>query len=148
MEIIKKISQEMVTAAKSKDKERLSTLRLMKSALHNKEIDVGGELKEDQVLQVLSSMIKQRKDSVEQFTNGGRVDLAEKEAHEVTIIQEFMPEQLSQAELDAEIAKAVEDVGATSPKDMGKVMKVLMPKLTGKADGKLVSARVKKALSS
>lgn len=146
MEMIKKIEQQMVTAAKNKDKVRLSALRLMKSALHNKKIDLRRELKDEDALQVLSSMVKQRKDSIEQFTKGNRPELAEKEEKELEIIQEFMPKQLSDEDLDAEITKAIEEVGAASPRDMGKVMKVLMPKLTGMADGKVVSEKVKSKL--
>lgn len=148
VEMIKKIEAGMAAAAKGRDKVRLSALRLIKSALHNKEIDARRELNEEEVLQVLSSMVKQRKDSIEQFTNGGRMDLAEKEEKELQVIQEFMPEQMSEEDIEAEIVKAIDEVGATSPRDMGKVMKVLMPILTGKADGKLVSQKVKEKLSS
>jgi uncharacterized protein YqeY len=146
--MIKKIEAGMVVAAKGKDKVRLSALRLIKSALHNKEIDARRELKEEEVLQVLSSMVKQRKDSIEQFTNGGRMDLAEKEEKELRVIQEFMPEQMSEEDIEAAIVKAIDEVGAASPRDMGKVMKALMPIVTGKADGKLVSQKVKEKLSS
>jgi uncharacterized protein YqeY len=146
--MIKKIESGMVAAAKGKDKLRLSALRLIKAALHNKEIDARRELKEEEVLQVLSSMVKQRKDSIEQFTKGGRMDLAEKEDKELQVIQEFMPDQMSEEDIEAAIVKAVEEVGATSPRDMGKVMKALMPIVTGKADGKLVSQKVKEKLSS
>jgi uncharacterized protein YqeY len=146
--MIKKIEAGMVAAAKGKDKARLSALRLIKAALHNKEIDARRELKEEEMLQVLSSMVKQRKDSIEQFTNGGRMDLAEKEEKELQVIQEFLPAQMSEEEIDALIIKAIEEVGATGPRDMGKVMKALMPAVTGKADGKLVSQKVKEKLSS
>jgi uncharacterized protein YqeY len=147
MEINDKVSKEMVSAAKSKDKLRLSALRLIKAALHNKEIDLKGELKEEDVLQVLSSMVKQRKDSIEQFKIGGRQDLVEKEEKELAVVQEFMPQQLSEEEIEKEIIAAIEEVGATGPRDMGKVMKALMPKFTGKADGKVVSAKVKEKLT-
>ncbi|MBN2687188.1 MAG: GatB/YqeY domain-containing protein [Deltaproteobacteria bacterium] len=146
--MIKKIESEMVLAAKTRDKVRLAALRLIKSALHNKKIDVGKDLNEQESLQVLSSMVKQRKDSIEQFAKGGRQDLVEKEEKELEIIQSFMPQQLSGEELDAIISHAIEEVGATSPRDMGKVMKALMAKVTGKADGKVVSERVKAILSS
>lgn len=146
--MIKKIEAGMVVAAKGKDKLRLSALRLIKSALHNKEIDARRELEGEEVLQVLSSMVKQRKDSIEQFTNGGRMDLAEKEEKELRVIQEFMPEQMSEEDIEAAIVKAIDEVGAASPRDMGKVMKALMPIVTGKADGKLVSQKVKEKLSS
>ena len=145
--IIEKIESGMVQAAKSKDKLKLSALRMAKAALHNKEIDLRRELKGEEILQVLSSMVKQRKDSIEQFRNGGRLDLVEKEEAELQVIQELMPEQLSEEEIEAEISKAIDEVGATGIRDMGKVMKALMPKFTGKADGKLVSEKVKAMLT-
>jgi uncharacterized protein YqeY len=148
MDINKKINEEMVAAAKSQDKIRLSAVRLIKASLHNKEINVMRPLKEDEVLQVLSSMIKQRKDSIEQFAKGGRQDLVEKEEAELKVIQEFMPAQMSDQEVDDVIKKTIEEAGAVSIKDMGKVMKILMPKLTGMADGKVVGEKVKAFLSN
>lgn len=142
------IESEMVQAAKAKDKLKLSALRMIKTALHNKEIDMRRELGEPEILQILSSLTKQRQDSIEQFKRGGRTDLVEKESAELKIIQGFMPEQMSEKDVEEEIEKAVAEVGATGVKDMGKVMKALMPKVTGKADGKLVSELVKKRLSS
>ena len=131
-----KMDEEMVLAAKEKDKIRLSALRMLKSGLHNREIDLRRELGEAEFLQLLSSMVKQRKDSIEQFAKGGRTDLVEKEEAELKVIEEFLPAQLSEADLDAAIAEAIREVGAAGVRDMGKVMKVLMPKLTGRADGK------------
>lgn len=148
MDVRKEIANEMVTAAKTKDREALSALRMIRAALHNKEIDLRGELTSEDVLQVLSSMIKQRRDSIEQFKSGGRADLVEKEERELAIIKRFMPAQLSQEEIEREIEKAIAEAGAASVRDMGKVMKILMPKLTGKADGKTVSEMVRKTLSS
>jgi uncharacterized protein YqeY len=148
MPIKKKIDQEMVAAAKAKDKLRLSALRLIKTALHNREIDAKRDLTENEFLQMLSGMVKQRKDSIEQFAKGGRTDLVEKEESELKVIQEFMPEQMSEDAIDAEIDNAIKEAGATSAKDMGKVMKLLMPKLTGKADGKAVGEKVKAKLSA
>lgn len=147
MDIKIKLDQEMVSAAKSKDKVRLSAIRMLKSSLHNKEIDLMRPLNESEVMQVLSSMIKQRKDSIEQFAKGGRTDLVEKEEAELKILLEFMPAQMSEEEVDAVIKKTIEEAGAVSIKDMGKVMKVLMPKLTGVADGKIVGEKVKAFLS-
>jgi uncharacterized protein YqeY len=143
-----KMDREMVLAAKAKDKIRLSALRMLKSGLHNREIDLKRELDEAEFLQLLSSMVKQRKDSIEQFAKGGRTDLVEKEEAELKVIEEFLPAQLSEAELDATIAEAVREVGAEGVRDMGKVMKVLMPKLTGRADGKAVGEKVKARLSA
>lgn len=142
-----KISQEMVLAAKAKDKIRLSAIRMIKTGVHNREIDLKRNLTESEFLQLLSAMVKQRKDSIDQFKKGGREDLVEKEEAELKVIQEFMPEQMSEDDIAFEIDKAIKEVGAASIKDMGKVMKVLMPKLTGKADGKLVGEKVKERLS-
>ena len=147
MNIRERVSREMIKAAKDKDKAKLSVLRMIKSALHNKEIDLKDQFGEKEILQVLSSMIKQRKDSVEQFRNGGRPELAEKEEGEIEVIQAFMPEQMSEEEIKAEIESAIEEAGATGIRDMGKVMKLLMPRLMGKADGKTVGEAVKTRLS-
>ena len=142
------VDREMILAAKSKDKIRLSALRMLKNGLHNREIDLKRELDEVEFLQLLSSMVKQRKDSIEQFEKGGRMDLVEKEQAELKVIEEFLPAQLSEADLDAAITEAIRETGATSARDMGKVMKVLMPKLTGRADGKAVGEKVKARLSA
>lgn len=147
MDVKKKLEEELVAAAKAKDKIRLSAVRMLKTALHNKEIELIRSLNENEVLQVLSSMIKQRKDSIEQFAKGGRADLVEKEEAELKVLQEFMPAQMSEEEVDAVIKKTIEEAGAVSIKDMGKVMKILMPKLTGMADGKIVGEKVKAFLS-
>jgi uncharacterized protein YqeY len=147
MDMNTKLQEEMVAAAKSKDKLRLSVIRLMKTALHNKEISLMRPLQEAEVLQVISSMIKQRRDSIEQFAKGGRTDLVEKEEAEMKILQEFMPAQMSEEEIDQLIRKTIEEAGAVSVKDMGKVMKILMPKIAGQADGKAVGEKVKAFLS-
>jgi len=143
-----KVNQEMIRAAKEKAGLRLSTLRMLKSGLHNREIDLKRELTEAEFLQLLSSMVKQRRDSIEQFEKGGRSDLVEKEKAELKVIEEFLPSQLSEADLDAAIAEAIREVGATGIRDMGKVMKVLMQKVTGRADGKVVGDKVKARLSA
>jgi len=148
MSIKSTVESEMVIAAKARDKLKLSALRMIKTAMHNREIDLKRDLNEAEMLQLLSSLAKQRSDSIEQFKVGGRTDLVEKEEAELKIIQGFMPEQLSEKDVQEEIEKAVAEVGATGVKDMGKVMKVLMPKITGKADGKLVSELVKQRLSA
>ena len=142
------LNREMVLAAKLKDKIRLSALRMIKSGVHNREIDLKRKMTDSEFLQLLSSMVKQRKDSIDQFKKGGREDLVEIEEAELKVIQQFMPVQMSEDEIDAEIQKSIQEAGAVSIKDMGKVMKVLMPKLTGKADGKMVGDKVKERLSS
>ena len=147
MDMNTRLNDEMVIAAKAKDKIRLSAIRMLKTALHNKEIEFMRPLKESETLQIISAMVKQRKDSIEQFAKGGRTDLVEKEEAELEVVQEFMPAQMSDDEVDSIIQKAITEVGAVSVKDMGKVMKVLMPQLTGKADGKMVGEKVKALLS-
>jgi len=147
MDINDRLNDEMVIAAKAKDKVRLSAIRMLKTALHNKEIDLMRPLNETETLQIISAMVKQRKDSIEQFAKGGRNDLVEKEEAELKVVQEFMPAQMSDDEVEGVIKKAIAEAGAVSIKDMGKVMKVLMPQLTGKADGKMVGEKVKALLS-
>jgi hypothetical protein len=147
MDINIRLNEEMVTAAKAKDKIRLSTIRMIKTSLHNKEINLMRPLEESEVLQVLSSMIKQRKDSIEQFAKGGRADLVEKEEAELKVVQGFLPAQMTDEEVDALIKKAIDDAGAVSIKDMGKVMKILMPQIAGQTDGKIVGEKVKAFLS-
>ncbi len=148
MTLKEKVDQEMIRALKTRDKTRLSALRMLKSGLHNREIDLKRELGEAEFLQLAASMVKQRKDSIEQFEKGGRTDLVEKEMAELKVIEEFLPSQLSEADLDAAITTAIGEVGATGIRDMGKVMKVLMPKVTGRADGKVVGDKVKTRLSA
>lgn len=147
MGLYEKVKGEMVQATKEKDRLRLSVVRLIKTALHNLEIDLKRPLDDQECLQLLSGMVKQRRDSIEQFRQGGRMDLVEKEQAELTFIQSFMPQQLSEEDIAKEIEKAIQEVGATGIKDMGKVMKILMPGLTGRADGKLVGEKVKARLS-
>ncbi|HOM70486.1 MAG: GatB/YqeY domain-containing protein [Smithellaceae bacterium] len=148
MDINKKLNEEMVTAAKAKDKIRLSAIRLLKTAVHNKEIELMRPLQEAEIMQLLSAMVKQRKDSIEQFAKGGRMDLVEKEEAELKVVQEFLPAQMSDEEVEALIKKAIAEAGAVSAKDMGKVMKILMPQITGRADGKAAGEKVKALLSS
>jgi len=147
MDIQAKLNEDMVTAAKAKDKIRLSALRMLKTALHNREIDLMRPLNETETMQILSGLVKQRKDSIEQFAKGGRQDLVEKEEAELKILQDFMPAQMSDEEVEALIKKAIADVGAVSVKDMGKVMKALMPQITGRADGKAAGEKVKALLA-
>ena len=147
MSLKDKIQSEMVAAAKAKDSLKLGAIRMIKTALHNKEIDAKRELNDSEILQVLSSIVKQRKDSIEQFKTGNRQDLVEKEEYELKVVQAFMPQQMSAEEVEAEVVKAIAEVGAKTPADMGKVMKALMPEVQGRADGKAVSDMVKARLS-
>lgn len=143
-----KLDQELILAAKSKDRIRLSAMRMLKNGLHNREIDLKRELDEAEFVQLLSGMVKQRRDSIEQFARGGRTELVEKEEAELKVIQEFLPAQMSDADLDAIIVEAIRETGAEGVRDMGKVMKVLMPRVAGKADGKAVGEKVKRRLSA
>src|SRR5262245_33397184 len=143
-----KIQSELSEAMRSKDQLRLSVLRMMKSAVKNKEVDKMKPLDEAEVIAVLNTLIKQRKDSVDQFRKGGREELAQKEEAEIKIIQEYLPAAASDDEVRGAIQEAIQETGAASMKDMGKVMKATMMRLAGKtADGSRVSQLVKEKLS-
>ena len=148
MRLRDKISNDLMAAMKAKEAERLSVLRMMKAAVKNKEIDIRQELEDAQVAQVLITMIKQRKDSIEQFTQGGRLDLADKETAEIKVIQEYLPAAVTNEEVEAAVQAAIAETGAASIKDMGKVMKACMAKFAGKpVDGSKVSEIVKAKLN-
>lgn len=141
-----KILEDMKTAMRSQEKDRLATIRLILAALKQREVDERIELSDEQVLATLNKMIKQRRDSITQFEAGNRPDLAQKEAEEVRVIQQYLPAQLSEAEVEEAVAAAIQESGAASAKDMGKVMGLLKAKLQGKADMTVVSAKVKEKL--
>lgn len=141
-----KILEDMKTAMRSQDKERLATIRLILAALKQREVDERIELSDEQILVTLNKMIKQRRDSIAQFEAGNRMDLAQKESEEVKVIQQYLPAQLSEAEVAKAVADIIKESGATSAKEMGKVMGLLKAKLQGKADMTLVSAKVKELL--
>lgn len=141
-----KIQEDMKTAMRSQDKDRLATIRLILAALKQREVDERIVLSDEQILATLNKMIKQRRDSISQFEAGNRMDLAEKEKMEVGVIQQYLPAQLSEAEVEQTVAAVIQESGATSAKDMGKVMGLLKAKLQGKADMTLVSAKVKEKL--
>ncbi|MEW6115559.1 MAG: GatB/YqeY domain-containing protein [Nitrospirota bacterium] len=146
--ITQRLDTEFKEALKARDELRISALRMIKASLKNKEIDKRAPLTDDEIIAVLSSMAKQRRESIEQFTAGGRVELAEKERKELEIIQTYLPAQLSPQEIDTIIIAAIKESNASSPADMGKVMKLVVPRLKGAADGKFVNQRVKELLSS
>ena len=139
MPLLKKIEQEIIEALKAGDKLRVIVLRGLKSDIKYRQISVGSELKDEQVLEVISSAAKKRRESIEQFRQGGRDDLADKESQELKIISTYLPEQLGEEELRAIIQAAIEESGADSTQKIGMLMKVLMPKIKGKADGKMVN---------
>ena len=141
-----RITEDMKTAMRSKDKERLAVIRLIQAAIKQREVDERIELNDEQVLAVLEKMIKQRRDSIEQFTKGDRKDLADKEQAEIVVLQDYMPEALSEQEVDAIIDEAISATGASSVKDMGKVMGLVKPKVQGRADMGAVSQKIKARL--
>jgi len=143
-----KIVGDMKKAAKAHDKSTLSIMRYALAAIQNKEKELRRDLSEPELVQVLSGLLKKGKESVEQFKAGNRDDLAAKEEHEIEILQSLLPKQLTPEELDAEISKVLEETGASSAQDLGKVMKALMPKVAGRADGKAVNERVRQRLSA
>ena len=147
MSLKEKITDDMKAAMRAKESVRLGTIRLLTSAIKQREVDERIELTDEQILAVIEKMIKQRKDSITQFEAGGRQDLADIEKSELVILSAYMPAALSDAEVQAEVSAAVAAVGAAGPQDMGKVMGVLKPKLAGRADMTAVSAMVKAALT-
>lgn len=147
MTIAEKITKDMVAAMKSRDAQQLSTLRMMKTAVKNKEIDKRAPLEDQETIAVLGTMIKQRLESIEQFTKGNRLELAAKEREEIGLIETYMPKALGAAEIEAAVKATVAEMGSPTMKDMGAVMKNTMAKFAGlRVDGKLVSEAVKKAL--
>jgi uncharacterized protein YqeY len=142
------LGADIVTAMKAKDPVRLTALRMLKTALTNKSIEKGRALEQAEELQVVSTLVKQRKDSIEQFTKGGRQDLADKEQAEIAVLNAYLPAAASDDEIAAAVAAAVTETGATSAKDIGKVMKAAMAALTGKTvDGKKVNEAVRARLA-
>ena len=149
MTLSEQVQKDMVDAMRKKEELRLSTLRMMKAALKNKEIDKRAPLDEKEELQVFSTMIKQRKDSIEQFEKGNRPELAKKEADEIVIIESYMPKAVGEAEIVAAVEATILEMGSPTMKDMGAVMKNVMAKFAGaRVDGKVVSETVKKQLGN
>lgn len=147
MSLIDDVNRGITDAMKRREQEVLGTLRMLKTALTNKEIEKGRALDGAESLQVVSMLVKQRRDSIEQFEKAGRTDLVEKETGEVRVLELYLPPAVSQEEIDAAVSAAIAETGASSPKDMGKVMKAVMPKLAGKnVDGKAVNEAVRRTL--
>jgi uncharacterized protein YqeY len=143
------VGADITAAMKARDASRLSALRMLKAAVMNKSVEKGRDLDDAEVLQVVASLVKQRRDSIEQFTNAGRTDLVEKETAELKVLQAYLPAAATPEEINAAVAEAIAETGASSPKDMGKVMKAVMPKLAGKnADGKAVNEAVRRTLGA
>lgn len=148
MALIDEVSAAIAEAMRQHDAGRLSALRMLKAALMNREVEKRRGLDESESRQVVQSLVKQRRDSIEQFVNGGRQDLADKEAAEIVVLQSYLPAALDPAVLQRAVREAIAETGATSPKDMGKVMKAVMARLAGEAvDGKAVNELVRAALA-
>ena len=147
-ELKQQLNEDMKTAMRAKDKERLGVIRLILAAIKQREVDERIALDDAQVLAVLDKMVKQRRDSIDQFQAAGREDLAEKERFELQVIQSYLPAALDEAELEAMVKSAIAETGAASIKDMAKVMALLKPQVQGRADMGQVSQKVKNALNA
>lgn len=143
MSLKDRISEDMKEAMKAHEKDRLAVIRMVRSAIRQTEIDGKKELDDEGVMSVISKELKMRRDSLEEFERGGRTDLVEKTKAEIEVLLPYLPTQLSEDEIKALVKEAIEGTGASSTKDMGKVMGALMPKVKGRADGKLVNTIVK-----
>lgn len=149
MTLLEQVNAAIADAMRKKESVRLGTVRMLKAALMNREIERGHGLDEAESRQVVSSLVKQRRDSIEQFLKGGRQDLADKEAQEIVVLQAYLPPQVDQETIERAVAEAVSETGASSPKDVGKVMKAVMAKLAGRGvDGKVVSDLVRRRLDA
>ena len=143
------VNTDIAAAMKSREPTRLSALRMLKAAIMNKGIEKSHDLDDAEVLQVVATLVKQRRDSIEQFAKAGRTDLVDKESAEIKILEEYLPPAASAEDIDAAIAAAIAETGAASVKDMGKVMKAVMPRLAGKnADGRAINEAVRRKLGA
>ena len=149
MSIVDEVAAAIPDAMRKHDPLRLSALRMLKAAFMNRSVEKKRDLDDSEARQVVSALVKQRKDSIEQFTKGGRQDLADKEAAEILVLEFYLPPAADPAAVDRAVAEAIAEAGATSPKDVGRVMKAVMTKLAGQnADGKTVNELVRKRLGS
>ena len=149
MSLNDRVAAEITAAMKAKDAARLSALRMLKAAIMNKGVEKGRDLEDAEIVQVVSSLVKQRRDSIEQFSKAGRTDLVEKETGEVAVLEAYVPPAATPEQIDAAVAEAIAETGASSAKDMGKVMKAVMPKLAGRnADGKADNEAVRRKLGA
>ena len=149
MGLSEQIISDLTASMKAQDSQRTSTLRMVKAAMMNRKIEKGSELDDDEVQKLLRSLVKQRRDSIEQYEKAGRQELVEKEQAEITVIETYLPQAASVAEIESAVSAVITETGATSIKDMGKVMKAVQAALAGKnADGKVVADTVKAKLSA
>jgi uncharacterized protein YqeY len=147
VELKARLGEDLKVALRSGDKLRVSVIRLLTALIKNREVEKRGPLTDAEVLQAIMTSCKQRQESMDQYRQGGRQDLVDKEGAELSILQSYLPKPLTSEELQALILEAIREVQATSPKEMGKVMAFLMPRVTGRADGKAVNTLVREALS-
>ncbi len=147
MDLKVRLMEDLKESLRAGDKLRTSVIRLLTAVIKNREVEKRGPLTDAEVLQAISSSVKQRQDSIEQFHQGGRQDLVDKETAELGILQSYLPSPLTAEQLADLVQTAIRESGAASPRDMGKVMAVLMPKVTGRADGKVVSTLVREMLA-
>lgn len=147
MNLLERLNDDMVKAAKARDSERLGAIRFVRSRAKNLQIELKRELKDEDVLEVLSRIAKQHKESIEQFEGGGRSELVEHERRQLAVIEEYLPRQLGEQELEEILSEVIEETGASSPRDIGAVMKAVMPRVKGRADGKVVKGLVQSRLT-
>ncbi|MEK6538781.1 MAG: GatB/YqeY domain-containing protein [Nitrospirota bacterium] len=148
MTLLDRFSEDLKESLKSRNSIKTSVIRLLKSSIKYREIEKKAPLSDDEIIEVIMSGIKQRRESVEQFSKGGRTDLVQKESNEIEIMQAYLPQPLTEEELVDEVKSVIKEVGATSAKDMGKVMKALMPRIKGRAEGTKVSSIVKELMEA
>jgi uncharacterized protein YqeY len=148
MSVADKLTNDLKKALKEGEKDALSVIRMVKAAVKNKEIEKGEPLSDDEIYGVIQSQVRQSRESLEQFLTGERKDLAENEEKHISILQSYLPKQLTAVELKSIIGEAIKDTGAKGPGDMGRVMKEIIPKVKGRADNRMLSELVKEALSS
>lgn len=148
MSLLNRLTEELKEALRAGNHTKLSVIRLLKSSIKNREIEKMAPLTDEEIIDIIMTALKQRRESIEQFQKGGREDLVQKEKSELEVLQTFLPQQLSEEELAGEIQAVIREVGASSPKDMGKVMKILMIRLKGRAEGTKVSSLVKELMEA
>ena len=147
MNFVDKLKQDMINAMKAKDKERLTVIRMVKAALDKERIDKKAEVNDELLIDVVNKQVKMRNDSIDEFKKANRDDLIKQAEYELSILKEYLPEQLTLDEIKKLVSEAIEKTGAASPRDMGKVMQEIRSKIAGKADGKVVSDMVKQMLA-
>ena len=146
MGLKERLYEDMKRAMKERDKSKVNAIRMTLNAIKNREIELQRELSDDEIAQLISAQIRRREEAIEQFKRGERWDLVEEETKQVEILKGYLPEQLTEEELEGLIEETIKEVGATSPKDLGKVMRVIMPKVRGRADGSVVNQMVRRKL--